>query len=84
VLKAVVGLQRCTSVLLFTARLGGQLATEAHCTSLVVGLRKAAPRSKRARLFGRCLGLLEPAVPQAGTAWIAVVNDQDLAVQVLR
>ncbi|WIA27986.1 hypothetical protein OEZ86_010576 [Tetradesmus obliquus] len=50
----------------FMARLGGQLAAEAHCTALVVSLRKAAPRSKRARLFGRCLGLLEPVVPPAG------------------
>jgi hypothetical protein len=48
------------------ARLGGQSATEAHCTALVVGVRKAAPCNRRARLFGRCLGLLEPAVPQAG------------------
>jgi hypothetical protein len=33
-------------------------------------VRKAAPRSKRARLFGRCLGLLEPVVPPAGAVQI--------------
>lgn len=47
-------------------RYGCRLAADAHCTALVGGLRKAATRNKRARLFGRCLGLIEPVVPLPG------------------
>lgn len=48
------------------SRCGSRLLAEAHCSALVVALRKAAGRSKRVHLFGRCLGLLEPVVPPAG------------------
>jgi hypothetical protein len=53
----------------FLTRFGGRLVAEAHCSALVQSLRQAAGRSKRAALFGRCLGLLEPAVPPAGV-WV--------------
>lgn len=50
----------------FLARCGGRLVAEAHCSALALGVVKAAARSARAHLFGRCLGLLEPAAPPAG------------------
>jgi hypothetical protein len=48
-------------------RCGSRLLAEAHCSALVTAIRKTAGRSKRVHLFGRCLGLLEPVVPSAGT-----------------
>lgn len=47
-------------------RCGSKLLAEAHCSALVIAIRKTAGRSKRVHLFGRCLGLLEPVVPTAG------------------
>lgn len=60
----------------FMARLGCRVATEAHCSALVGAVRRAASRSKRASLMGRCLGLLEPAVPVAGVGALLQLHAQ--------
>eukprot|EP00775_Hariotina_reticulata_P005684 gene5684-5922_t len=50
----------------FLHRFGVHQMVEVHCTALVAAVMRASGTNPRARLLGRCLGLLDPVVPPAG------------------
>ncbi|KAI8468604.1 MAG: hypothetical protein J3K34DRAFT_477590 [Monoraphidium minutum] len=58
----------------FASRFGARGPADAHVSALAAAVRRHAPRSRRARLFGRLLGLLPGTAPTSPASAAAVVH----------